>query len=348
MPIPSSSLSIICDHVRDFVSSGIGAPANGIDVTIGAPAGLQLGTDHVLNLFFYRFEPSGFEAGAQPDLPWRIRMFCMATPFGIDEADGGTTVQAGENDMRMLGDVMRVFHENPVLPPIDAGGIAVRTRIVFMSTTDEQINQIWSTQGDTHYRPSAVYEMSLTPIVPRDLAPEPAIVGAIGAEVRADGDRHAGFTGAVSGPPVEAVSIDTGDPGWEPALAFVYASALHRTLAFDVASAEFAAFTPQLWLAGDPGTPVDLVWEAWRTTGWEASGPPQAATPFGPVLDPHNIPFGAPGFPLATALPEALAGTETSLQLLLHARRSFTRYPGGPTETVRSAPLLVTLYRSSS
>ena len=171
MPVPVSTLSQVCDNLRDVIRTGIDAATRDIEVTIGAPAvlgALDGATEHHLNLFFYRFEPSGFEPGTHPELPWRVRMFCMITPFAINETVAGGTVSAGENDMRILGDTMRVLHEAPILDPITVGGIDVRTRVVFMSTTDEQINQIWSTQGDTHYRPSAVYELSLTPIVRRN------------------------------------------------------------------------------------------------------------------------------------------------------------------------------------
>ena len=345
MPPPSSSLSIVCDHIRDFIRTGIDGITNSIEVSIGSPAGVTSEDSHLLNLFFYRFEPSGFEAGAQPDHAWRLRMFCMITPFAVDEPDGGSTISAGENDMRILGEVIRVLHETPVLPAVEADGVAVRTRAVFMSTSDEQINQIWSTQGDTHYRPSAVYEMSLTPIVPNELAAPHRLVGAVGAQARSGADRHTAFSGVASGPPVHAQSVDIGDRAWTPATALIHDDALHRSLALDVDSAEFAAFTPQVWLAGDPAETVQLVWEAWRPAGWQASGAPQPAQPFGISIDPDAIPT-APLFPIDAPLPETLDPADQSLQLLLFAERSFSRFDGGPTETARSAPLLITLYRS--
>ncbi len=348
MPVPPSSLSQVCDNVRDVIRTGIDAVARDINVTIGAPAvvgAIEGATEHHLNLFFYRFEPSGFQPGMRPDLPWRVRMFCMITPFAIVESGGSGTVSAGENDMRILGDTMRVLHETPILNPIDAGGIEVRTHVVFMSTTDEQINQVWSTQGETHYRPSAVYEMSLTPIVPDELMPEPAIVGAIGAEVRANGDRFAPFAGVASGPPVQPQTVDIGNPAWVPAAALVLDDTLHQSLSFDVESPAFAAFVPQVWIAGDTGDTVDLVWQAWRSTGWESVSAPQTEPPATVDIDTENIPTGLPGFPITMPLPEALDPAATSLQLMLTAERSFIRFPGGPTETARSAPLLITLWR---
>ncbi|MFK7868724.1 MAG: DUF4255 domain-containing protein [Roseobacter sp.] len=348
MPVPASSLSEICDNVRSVLSTGIDAATNGIGITMGAPGALDTFDENQVNLFFYRFEPSGFDAQTQPDLPWRIRMFCMITPFGIDEVIGdGSSISAGENDMRLLGDVMRVLHEQPILPPIDADGIEVRTRVVFMPSSDEQINQIWSTQGDVHYRPSAVFEMALTPIVPRELMPEPAIVGAIGSEVRLTADKYAPFDGVITGPRVAALTVDTDNPAWRPAIVLIWQDGVHRSLSFDVEGAEFAGFTPQVWIAGDPGTDVDLVWQIWRSSGWQTVMPAQNAMVATQDIDPMHIPLGLPGLPVATALPDALAAEATSLQLMLCATRTFERFPGAAPEILRSDPILITLWREA-
>ena len=106
MPLPESSLSTICASITDFVRTGIGAAVNSINVSIGAPA-IIAGDDsqHRLNLFFYRFEPSGFDSDVHPNDPWRIRLFCLITAFGIDE----DIINAGENDLRLIGEVMRIF-----------------------------------------------------------------------------------------------------------------------------------------------------------------------------------------------------------------------------------------------
>ena len=158
MALPESSLSIVCSAIYTFVHTGVGAAANVINVSMGAPAEVSDNEDeHRLNLFFYRFEPGGFEASAHPNDPWRVRIFCMITAFGADE--GG--VLAGENELRILGEVIRIFRERPVMDAVAVGSEQVRLQAVFTPATDEQINQIWSTQGDTSYHPSVVYEMAL-------------------------------------------------------------------------------------------------------------------------------------------------------------------------------------------
>src|SRR5262245_39841420 len=104
MPLPVSSISVLCSAVADSLRVGRQAQANHITVAIGSPG--EIGNDydgHRLNLFFYRFEPSGFDSDARPGDIWRIRMLCLITAFGVTEEQVG----AGENELRILGEVMR-------------------------------------------------------------------------------------------------------------------------------------------------------------------------------------------------------------------------------------------------
>ena len=75
MPLPESSLSIVCNAVNQFVRNSVNAAANNIAVSMGAPADVADSDDeHRLNLFFYRFEPGGFQSAAYPTDPWRVRI----------------------------------------------------------------------------------------------------------------------------------------------------------------------------------------------------------------------------------------------------------------------------------
>ena len=78
------------------------ANSNNIKIHIGAPADVSNKPEEIrLNLFFYRIEPSGFQANSHPNEPWRMRMFvlvsCMtalADDQGVEDlrllaADGG-------------------------------------------------------------------------------------------------------------------------------------------------------------------------------------------------------------------------------------------------------------------
>jgi hypothetical protein len=345
MPLPESSLSIICNSISQFVGASLNAAANHITVSIGAPAEVaDNDEDHRLNLFFYRIEPGGFDADAHPNDPWRVRMFCLITAFGILE-DG---ITAGENELRLLGEVLRIFHETPVLGAVTVNGEQVRLQVVFSPVTDEQINQVWSTQGDTTYRPSVIYEMALAPIMPSTLRVEPAVVGAIGSQaLTVRSGRFATFSGTALAPQVPFQAVDIDNPRWAPAMCWLYLGECAHTLSFDVDGAEFGAFTPRIWLAGDPAQSVDLIWEIWDSSGWRSVGVPLAAAPFSTAIDPANIPAAVPGtFPLDLTLPVSIPAGENAAQGLLHATRSVALVPGQPPVAVRSNPLLISLYRT--
>lgn len=346
MALPESSLSIVCNAIFGFVRDpvrGLDAVGNSIDVTIGAPADVPDGDRHRLNLFFYRFEQGGFEAGAHPNDPWRVRIYCMVTAFSYDDSADVGGASAGENALRLIGEVMRVFREAPVMDAITVDSEEVRLQAVFTPATDEQINQIWSTQGDTSYHPSVVYEMALAPIMPSTLRVHPSLVGAVGQQARADeSGRHAIFSGAVQGPPVSQVTVDTSNPQWPPQLCWIYDGECAYCLSID----EAEAFTAQIWLAGDTGDSVDLVWEIWDSAGWRSAGAAVPAAPFSTEIDPDSVPIGGVGFPLVVANPVSIPGVETAAQGVLYATRQVTLIPGEPAIEVRSNPLLLSIYRT--
>jgi hypothetical protein len=177
MPLPLSSLSRVCRSVADFVGTEIEASTHSVRVLIGSPAeaAKDAETEHRINLFFYLVEPNGFLFGEDPGETWLLRMHCLITAFGAAESP----VSAGENDLRLLGEVLRVFHERPVLPAVDIDGHTVRMQVVFEPLTLDRINHLWATQGDVPYRPSVGYEMSLLPVYPRTPAVEAPSVAAI-------------------------------------------------------------------------------------------------------------------------------------------------------------------------
>ena len=166
MPLPLSSLSRVCRSVADFVGTELEASTHSVRVLLGSPAeaAKDAETEHRVNLFFYLVEPSGFTFGLDPGESWLLRLHCLITPFGAAESP----VSAGENDLRLLGEILRVFHEKPVLPALDlGGGTAVRMEAVFEPLSLDHINHLWATQGDVPYRPSVGYEMTLFPVIPK-------------------------------------------------------------------------------------------------------------------------------------------------------------------------------------
>jgi Pvc16 N-terminal domain len=342
MPLPTSTLSRVCRSVADFVGTELAASQNSIRVMIGSPADASKDSEneHRVNLFFYLMEPLGFGPDPAPDEIWNLRLHCLVTAFGVEE----TPISAGENDLRLLGEVLRAFHETPILAPLDLDGDSVRLRIIFSPLSLDQINHLWATQGEVAYHPSVAYEMELVPIHPSQpsLGDGPR-VGAIGLDARAAGtgpeERHAPFAGGVTTPLPAFAPVDTTVSDWAPQVSLVAAGECAASVAFAVGSPELAAFVPQVWIAGLPAAPVVLRWESWEaTTGWQALPGETPAQASAPAIDPN-----AAGGATTVALP--LPFSNRPAQLLLYAARSAPRFPDGATVEVRSNPLLVSLYK---
>lgn len=179
VPIPSI-LSEIARHLSERVNTDVsGRP----QVRIGPPADADPGdtnTEPIVNLFIYRVEPSGFFPDATGNDPFHIRLYLLVTAYSSTTTipgDNGddTVVSAGEINLRLLGSIMQIFHENPVQQivltranPVSGQDEEIRTdlQIVFKSLSSEEINQIWATQADTAYRASLAYELALAPVTP--------------------------------------------------------------------------------------------------------------------------------------------------------------------------------------
>lgn len=338
MALPLSSLSRICRSVADFLGAELEANMNSIRVLLGNPADAakEFETEHRVNLFFYLVEPSGFGVFAS-DETWRVRLHCLITAFGIAE----NQVSAGENDLRLLGGVLRVFHENPVLPAYDLDGTAVRSQVVFNPLTLDQINHIWSTQGDVAYRPSVAYEMALAPIPPSELKIPGPLVGSIGVDVFKDLKIHP-FGGNKIMPKVMARTVGTDRPDWAPRLCLVDGGECAESVSFAVGSPELDSFTPQAWIAGLAGSPVTLRWESWEAdTGWTVLPDNVDTQATSTVLDPEAA--GA-----ATTVQAPMPFKDRPAQLVLYAVRDTARFPDGLAIQVRSNPVLISLYEEGA
>lgn len=338
MPLPDSSVSVASRAVRDFLKGGLrDADGSSVDVLVGSPADAQPrqnDRNHRLNLFMYRLEPSGYGSWPSPDEVWRLRMHCLVTAFAVDEGN----VAPGENDLRILGEVVRLFHERPILDPIQVNGETVRLEIVPEAMGVDEINHLWATQGsEVPYRPSVAYEVSLVPVVPSERATGSPVTGALGLGVDARPRPGRGPPPGIRFPDAQRRRVDAADPAWAPAICFVVGETAAESLSFVDGSPELAAFTPRVWIAGEPGAEVTLHWEGWdRVRGWRAVGDVATAQASTPGIVPEAA---ADAATVELELPdEPRPG-----QLLLHARRTFV-LPGEERDRqVRSNPLLVSV-----
>jgi hypothetical protein len=330
MALPETNLSRACRSIADFIQKSFAASSHPIQVRIGTPAAAQPGTtdtEHRLNLFFHRFEPSGFGMHEGPNEVWRVRVHCVITAFAVDE----DRVSAGESDLRLIGEVLRLFHEQPVLSPLDVGNAQMQAQMVLQPLGLDQIFQLWNTQGEVPYRPSLAYEIALVPIVPKERAPGRLRVGAIGAEIR---PRLSGEPASVTPRPVPIERRLA--PADTPQIAFLSPGGLIQTLSLELGSPELAALALDVCIAGEVGAAVTLTWETWS--------PERGFEPAGTDL-PATIAFARlPDDATATGVRVELPSKTDAGQSLLYARRSLTR-ADGTTVAVRSNPLLVTLYR---
>ncbi|MDD2463325.1 MAG: Pvc16 family protein [Desulfobulbus sp.] len=337
MALASSPLSQVCKGIRTYLDGAInGSDRSKVSVVLSTPAETAStgagDSDHRLNLFFYRFEPAGLFPDILPGETGWMRAFCLVTPFSSEE----DSVGPGENDLRLVGEVSRIFHEKPIFD-LDVDGERYHLQVILQSLALDQLNQLWSTQGDTVYRPSLLYEISLMPVVPIDKTVPAPLTGALGLQLQSTLDTQA--VRAAGTPPVVVPMVpDTRQADWTPAVALVYQGTCALSLLFQVGSPELATFVPQVWLAGEVGSSVALCWETWEPgQGW------QPVLPSTPVLTP-NRGVDPESVAEATVLPAPLPFNDRAGQMLLYAERSLVRPTDGTLVQLRSNPLLITLY----
>jgi hypothetical protein len=331
MPLAHSSLSRACRAVADFLATGLNASSQSIQVTLGSPkvaSDVQGDAGHRLNLFFYRFEPAGVGPFPAPGAPWPLRLHCLITAFAVEEDN----VSTGEADLRLLGEVLRLFHERPVLDPVGVNGMSVRLHAVFETLGLDDLNHLWSTQGGATLRPSLAYELSLAPILPAKRAIPAPLTGRLGLGVASFGAPPP--DPRPEAPSVTSVEVDPHRPDWTPQIAFVAGGRLHHTLALPVDDPQLQNL--RVWIAGTPGEQVTLRWGTWTAAeGWKP-GPTATAPVGGTVIDPDAV-AAAP----TTAVTPPFV--DRAGQAALHAERTWTRPQGGQV-TLRSNSLLVTLH----
>ncbi len=327
MAIFASSLAVICKGLMEYLRAELNRGDMRVTVSMGTPADASPSeheTNHRLNLFFFRFEVSGFQPDALPGETWLLRAWCLVTPFALAE----DTISAGENDLRLVGEVLRILHEQPVFR-LAVQAEEYHIQAVFQNLGLEQINQLWSTQGETVYRPSVLYEFALAPVVPKTMAGEPRRAGEVRLIAGVDGgernDTH------IYRPGYRRIAPVNGEAEWAPGLAFIADGEIRESLHF---ASDTVPGTLAVWIAGEPGSEASLQWEIWSPAGWQTGGDPVSVTITDAVIDPAAI--GS-----ATAQPLALPATEPG-QYLLYARRDVPLVGGG-TRSVRSNPLLVTI-----
>lgn len=305
MALPDSALSIAADGIAEAVSSYFNALGLTVVVSVDTPMAASdrakgAGAKDAVNLFFYRIAPTAFQADHTSGDPFFLRLFCLVTAFAAKVA--GET----NGDLKLLGEVIRLFHAEPVLDALPAAPVAGDTvyqlQAVMLAPNMEELNHIWTTQGsETPYRLSVAYEFALVPVEPtvRRLPGPPVTSARLQVDAGLDAARdvastpHTPFSAEARGlplkpsPPHPPLAAD-----WIPELLIVSGGGLTNIV-------HVAPATPSLALAvaGRPGSKARL------TLSW---------------FDAAGAPVGAPSVVVRTAAarldrPDAIAAQATAL-----------------------------------
>ena len=161
----SGALGMVSNSLRSML---VGEMELGltVDVTVLAPD--EKGSDRRVNLFLFRLEENPYLANqdamvlagtdrlARP--PLSLVLFYLLTAYAPnDELTGNSTAH------QILGEAMRVLHENPVVPRgyLDAGLQDAREdlQVVNKSLDPEELSRIWATFAQP-FRLSVLYQVS--------------------------------------------------------------------------------------------------------------------------------------------------------------------------------------------
>lgn len=369
--LPVSSISIAANELRTLLSEQIADVDEG-SISISHPKEMKADKSvQGLNLFFYRVEFGAHPADVSTENPFYVRLHCLITALGSDVVipgpGGGNTITGGENDLRLIGEVMRVLHEHPLVPLHNSNqSQPLRLEVVFLPLSLDDLNHVWSTQGETAYRISIAYEFFLVPVPLATPVKKGPKIGSIGVQVQPDLSEtplpSGGFGVRSDSPEVPYVAINTDRRDWSPHLCFLVNDVeLHYVLSLPDSA---AMDNLSIMLAGAEGAEIQLVWEPWEWDfavsegGW-GSAVADTITPLAiipvdndpalplssHVIDPKNIDLR---LKQTVSLPFAVPPTENQRrQGVLYAIREWQRpRPQAEPETIilRSNPLLVSIY----
>lgn len=321
---PPSALSIAASGVADAIDAHFRRNGAIVHVFADAPAvsAKRAAPDtHVINLFFYHISPSGFHAAQTSNDPLMLRLHCLITPFCKDAPaeNGGDVMPAGDAELRILGEVVRLFHEHPLIGPLAAGPAGGGTRYalqaILRAPEMEEINHVWTTQGtDLPYRASAAYEFALAAVDPATPPAPLQPVRGFRGETDTDMGRASGEVGTVAG-------VDA----WTPAMMFVVGEQLIDALTLGWTAEEFLDNPPEpvtVALAGVVGQSAELRWERLEDEVWTGFGDPLSHEVASSRLDdpaariqPVLPPVAAPVSLRLTARPVESGGISNTLHL---------------------------------
>jgi hypothetical protein len=191
----STAIGMVSESLRNLLLGEMTiVPA--VNVTILAPDESG-GGNRRINLFLYKVQESPYlknmdwqaradGSGQLVPPPLSLNLYYLMTPYAQNDPQTGNTTAH-----EILGDAMRVFYENPVVPQayLATGLVDAREQITIMLNTfdPEELSRVWTTFTQP-FRTSVLYEVSVVQLdrLPASERPIPTRVRSIGVpDVRA-------------------------------------------------------------------------------------------------------------------------------------------------------------------
>ncbi len=369
--LPASALSDAAYGMRELLVNEIADITDVNRILIGPPTDnfetLKNRQNTCLNLFFYEIQHGGYPSDVTNNNPFYVRIRCLITALGAKTTGSPRDISSGENELRVIGEVMRVFHQNPLLALKDATDKDVALlQIVPYTMNLDNLNHVWSTQNDAAYRISVAYELGLAPVPaeqPVDTSPLVHVPRAIAIPSNADTpatDIMLDLT-----PQVEYLDVDDQLDSWVPHICHVKAlGGANESLHYISNITGNLNTELDILVAGKDQGQVSFYWNVWckktdnSISGWQEAladtavplvkqitdPAPTPANPFYPNrIDPQEI---DPRRVFKAALPEAIKGADVkSWQAVLYAVHEWENAklvgsPQNPVTEIRSNTLL--------
>jgi hypothetical protein len=182
----STALGLVSASLRNLL---VGEMNPAVNITILAPD--ERGGDQRVNLFLYKIEENAFlknqdwslKPGNSNQLmpaPLSLNLYYLMTPYAKNDPQTGN-VTAHE----ILGEAMRVFYENSVIPQqyleTDLKAAREEFKIVYNALDPEELSRLWSTFAQP-FRLSVRYQVSTVQLdmLPAKEKPLPKRVRTIG------------------------------------------------------------------------------------------------------------------------------------------------------------------------
>ncbi len=208
----STAIGMVSESLRNLL---IGEMRLASKVTILAPD--ETGDEQRINLFLYKVQ----ENTTLKNMDWNVKigdptkiippplslnLFYLMTPYAPNDTLTGT---GNATAHAILGEAMRVFYENPIVPQkyLVSGLVDAREqiKIIYNTLNLEELSQIWSTFTQP-FRLSVLYEVS---VVQLDMLP--ISEKTMAARVRQIGDIN--VEAPFRPPVVEGIDPVTGNTG---------------------------------------------------------------------------------------------------------------------------------------